>query len=89
MDGKYDKHPEELGILNKNQKEKDKKDRIPSPTGVNQVPSTKGGKRRKKRGGHHLFKRLGVSRRATKRQIKKAYEKRKRRVSFQKSKICL
>ena len=30
--------------------------------------------RKKKRGGHHLFKRLGVSRKATKRQIKKAYE---------------
>ena len=48
----------------------------------------RGGKREKKRGGH-LFKRLGVSRKATKRQIKKAYEKKKRRVSFQKSKICL
>jgi DnaJ-class molecular chaperone len=35
--------------------------------------------RKKKRGGHHLFKRLGVSRKATKRQIKKAYEKRKKK----------
>ena len=34
---------------------------------------------KKKRGGHHLFKRLGVSRKATKRQIKKAYEKRKKK----------
>ena len=51
-----------------------------SPTGVNEVPVVKtGGKRRKKRGGHHLFKRLGVSRKATKRQIKKAYEKRKKK----------
>ena len=40
---------------------------------------TIGGKRRKKRGGHHLFKRLGVSRKATKRQIKKAYEKKKKK----------
>lgn len=37
----------------------------------------KGGKRRKntrkKRGGHHLYKRLGVSKYASKKQIKKAY----------------
>tara|TARA_X000000368_G_scaffold392574_1_gene357464 strand:- start:305 stop:790 length:486 start_codon:yes stop_codon:yes gene_type:complete len=48
-----------------------------SPDSVAQ--NLKGGKRRKKRGGHHLFKRLGVSRKATKRQIKKAYEKKKKK----------
>lgn len=62
--------------LRKNQKEKGRS----SPTDVKSVPGSKnGGKRRKKRGGHHLFKRLGVSRKATKRQIKKAYEKRKKK----------
>ena len=62
--------------LRAKQKEKGRK----SPTSVAAANSgLKGGKRRKKRGGHHLFKRLGVSRKATKRQIKKAYEKRKKK----------
>ena len=51
--------------------------RSKSPTSV--AENLKGVKRRKKRGGHHLFKRLGVSRKATKRQIKKAYEKKKKK----------
>ena len=59
---------------------KKEKIRSESPTGVDEVQFGKiGGKRRKKRGGHHLFKRLGVSRKATKRQIKKAYEKKKKK----------
>ena len=76
MAGDYDDYEEEKEILAKAQK----KHRSKSPTSVTAADSgLKGGKRRKKRGGHHLFKRLGVSRKATKRQIKKAYEKKKKK----------
>jgi hypothetical protein len=74
--GKYDKHNQEIDILVKAERQQ-QKHRSKSPTSVTQNPKRE--KRRKKRGGHHLFKRLGVSRKATKRQIKKAYEKKKKK----------
>ena len=78
FDGQYDNSDVEKKIL-KEQKKKEVEKKKGNHASKNVAGNQVGGKRRKKRGGHHLFKRLGVSRKATKRQIKKAYEKIKKK----------